>query len=91
MLVDTAHSQSGRRVSVPVLPTGVGLTALCTASERGAENRRPDRLFEDPIARVLTEVISSSPTTGGLRDGHPVGNRALVRDFVALRTRFFDD
>nr|AVR52587.1 SAM-dependent methyltransferase [Streptomyces sp. FXJ1.235] len=76
---------------MPGLPTGVGLTALCTASERGAENRRPDRLFEDPIARVLTEVISGSPRASGLPGGRPPGDRALVRDVVALRTRFFDD
>lgn len=76
---------------MPGLPTGVGLTALCTASERGAEIRRPDRLFDDPLAGVLTEVVGGPPRTRAPRDGSPAGDRALVADFVALRTRFFDD
>ncbi|MET8183945.1 SAM-dependent methyltransferase [Streptomyces sp. NPDC005336] len=76
---------------MPGLPTGVGLTALCTARERGAENHRPDRLFEDRVAQVLTEVLGAAPRTTGLPDGHPPKDRAFAVDFVALRTRFFDD
>ncbi|OIJ86735.1 hypothetical protein BIV24_25970 [Streptomyces colonosanans] len=76
---------------MPSLPTGVGLTALCTAREREAENRRPDRLFEDRTARVLTEVIDELPRPTGLPDGCSARSRAFMRDFVALRTRFFDE
>jgi methyltransferase (TIGR00027 family) len=91
MFVDTVYAQCGRRALVPGLPRGVGLTALCTAGEREAESRRPDRFFEDPLARVLTEVIGVTPRMRGPWDGRSVRDPSAVRDFVALRTRFFDD
>ncbi|WP_329172203.1 SAM-dependent methyltransferase [Streptomyces sp. NBC_01477] len=89
--MDTVHITSGREVPVPTLPAGVGLTALCTAGERGTESRRPDRLFEDRVAQLLTEVIGESPRTAGLPGGRLLRGRAFMRDVVALRTRFFDD
>ncbi|GGW41957.1 S-adenosyl-L-methionine-dependent methyltransferase [Streptomyces lucensis JCM 4490] len=91
MLVEATHPTRGRRAAVPGLPAGVGLTALCTARERGAENRRPDRLFEDRVAQTLTEVIDRSPRAAGRTEGPAVADRASMRDFVALRTRFFDE
>lgn len=84
LLVDTAHPEYGPDGLPAALPAGVGLTALRTARHRGAENRRPDRLFEDRVAQVLAEAL------GGPPEGRPVdGTR--VQDFVALRTRFFDE
>ncbi|MFE5597721.1 SAM-dependent methyltransferase [Streptomyces coelicoflavus] len=88
--MDALRSESGRRVRAGGLPRGVGLTALCTARERGAENRRPDRLFEDRVAQVLTEAVDAPPCTTS-PDGRLLGDGACLRDFVALRTRFFDD
>ncbi|MFD4759234.1 SAM-dependent methyltransferase [Streptomyces sp. NPDC058439] len=95
--MDRVQLESDWRVSVPGLPTGlglptgVGLTALCTAGERGAESRRPDRLFEDRGAQALMEVVGRTPRTPGPPDGRLPKSRALAVDFVALRTRFFDD
>nr|WP_239085237.1 SAM-dependent methyltransferase [Streptomyces halstedii] len=84
LLVDTAHPGYGPDGLPAALPAGVGLTALRTARHRGAENRRPDRLFEDRVAQALAEAL------GGPPEGRPVdGTR--VQDFVALRTRFFDE
>ncbi|MBZ6172055.1 MULTISPECIES: SAM-dependent methyltransferase [Streptomyces] len=81
-----------RRADVPGLPAGVGLTALSMAFERCAESRRPDRLFEDRFAVVLTEHVKGTLRMMGTPGGGVAGDTwAFLREFVALRTRFFDD
>lgn len=90
LLVDTAHPEYGPDGLPAALPAGVGLTALRTARHRGAENRRPDRLFEDRVAQALAEALGGPPGPAGLPEGRPV-DRTRVQDFVALRTRFFDE
>lgn len=65
----------------------VALTARLTAAQRANESRRPDRLFDDPLAdllagepgRALAEQMRSQ-MPGGVDDS-----------YLAVRTRFLDD
>ena len=71
----------------------VGWTAFGVAWARARESVRADRLFEDPLAgQFLAAVASHAPTEippvdGPEQDGFP----HLLADFIAIRTRFFDD
>ncbi|MFF8267158.1 SAM-dependent methyltransferase [Streptomyces sp. NPDC016562] len=73
--------------------TGAGLlAALCAARERSAESRRADRLFEDRIAHVATEMVGGPPRTPqGLGERVLAERSSAMGELVALRTRFFDD
>jgi methyltransferase (TIGR00027 family) len=63
----------------------VANTARWTAAIRACETERPDRLFEDPLARALAG-------DEGFRLLGPGGPQvADVGVYVAVRTRFFDD
>ncbi|MFD5731250.1 SAM-dependent methyltransferase [Streptomyces sioyaensis] len=69
---------------------GVGSTALVVAIARAAESDRPDRLFEDSLARRFLDAASVDQqaiwTTGqGELFAEAMG------DYFALRTRYFDD
>jgi O-methyltransferase involved in polyketide biosynthesis len=45
---------------------GVGMTAKMTAAGRALESRRPDRLFDDPLAQALAgEDGFRWPSPGG--------------------------
>jgi methyltransferase (TIGR00027 family) len=71
------------------LPTGVGLTALAVADARARESARSDRLFDDPFAQLFIDAAGAAfqpPTT---QDG--VDIRAMRAEYVAIRTRYFDD
>src|SRR5690606_22279728 len=73
---------------------GIGLTALLVADARASESERPDRLFDDPLARhFVTAATAASPTVErALRDDAPSeAVRQARHDSVAVRTRFFDD
>jgi len=75
----------------PSLPPGVGRTALGVARVRAAESRRPDRLFDDPLARAFV-AAAPDPVTG--REELDGAARDLVRwlaVYTAVRTRFYDD
>ena len=69
-------------------------TALLTAALRGAESRRPDRLYEDPYADLLSGETGPA-LLGEVRavTFPPDGVRSLpsTPDYNAIRTRFFDD
>jgi methyltransferase (TIGR00027 family) len=72
---------------MPELPDPLARTALWTASMRAREHDRPDRLFCDPLARVLAGdegLAIMRGFEGDVQDG--VEDPAL-----AVRTRFFDD
>jgi methyltransferase (TIGR00027 family) len=65
----------------------IGRTAFEVALLRAAEDRRPDRLFADPCARVFLEAA-------GITEEVPERKRdfaALMGPQVAVRTRFLDD
>lgn len=44
------------------VPDGVGWTAVFTAISRAAESRRPDRLFTDPFAEALADLLPPGDT-----------------------------
>lgn len=79
-----------------VIPQGVGWTALVVAAQRGAESRREDALFHDPLAEALRDLVGEGPGTDtpNLRtgaDGEPTPITRVMGDYLPLRTRWFDD
>ena len=78
----------------PNFPKGVGLTALGIAQIRAAESRRPDALFHDPLAAAFVAAAGDSLPWAGWRQQVTPGAEhrwAVFADYVAVRTRFFDD
>ncbi|OBK14036.1 SAM-dependent methyltransferase [Mycobacterium asiaticum] len=80
----------------------VGATALGAAEWRARENVRPDRLFTDPYAQVFLDAVAargipSSEFSEELMarlqqtDPHIVRGVRAQQDFVAARTKWFDD
>jgi methyltransferase (TIGR00027 family) len=76
------------------VPTGIGKTALGVAMVRAEENRRRDRLFDDPYAAAFLAAApgvfdreKDAAATGG--DMSSWG--AVFWTDAVLRTRFFDD
>ena len=65
---------------------GVSRTAVWLAGLRAIERGRADRLVDDHLAEVF---VSAAAAGGGVPDttGLPPG----AREFLAIRTRFFDD
>jgi methyltransferase (TIGR00027 family) len=63
---------------------GIGRTALWVAKMRAAEGARPDRLFDDRLAGAFV-AAAGLDTVGGL--ALPPG----ANEFLAIRTRFYDD
>jgi methyltransferase (TIGR00027 family) len=72
-------------------PTGVGTTAIGVAAMRAAETERPDRLFEDPLARAF--VSGAGWPRVGIGDIEPERRAGLIAlaAWVTARTRFLDD
>lgn len=60
---------------------GVSKTALWVASMRATEAARPDRLHSDPLASAFVAASGAGPL------GAPPG----AAEFLAIRTRFYDD
>ncbi len=75
-------------ISVPESRFGaVTKTARWTAAARARESRRPDRLFDDPLAALLAgdegaELLRHFHTSRAADEGNP---------FLSIRTRWFDD
>ena len=65
---------------------GVAATSLVVAAARAAEQRRPDRLFEDPFAELFLRAAGES-------SAHDRAQWFLrqLGDQPAVRTAFFDD
>jgi methyltransferase (TIGR00027 family) len=72
-------------------PTGVGTTAVGVAAMRAAETRRPDRLFEDPLAAAFV----AGAGWGRIEIEHVEPERRpgiiALAAWVSARTRFLDD
>lgn len=79
--------------------SGVGVTAVGVAWARAAESRRPDRLFDDPLAAVVVErgqrelavmfgVDEDDPTEKSPFDEQTT---SIMLEHIAVRTRYFDD
>lgn len=58
---------------------GVSRTALWTAAMRAVEAARPDRLHDDPLASAFVAGLELPPAPPG------------AAEFLAIRTRFYDD
>jgi methyltransferase (TIGR00027 family) len=71
----------------------VGWTAFGVAWTRARESVRADRLFDDPLAaEFIAAVAPYAPTEIPPIDGpEQDGFLHLLADFIAIRTRFFDD
>jgi methyltransferase (TIGR00027 family) len=71
----------------------VGWTAFGVAWTRARESVRADRLFDDPLAaEFVAAVAPHAPTEIPPIDGpEQDGFLHLLADFIAIRTRFFDD
>lgn len=65
-------------------PEGMAATGLAVAASRLQESRRPDRLFEDPLAETFLEAIPGDVPSAD--DEAP-----FARGYFALRTRWFDE
>jgi methyltransferase (TIGR00027 family) len=72
-------------------PTGVGTTAVGVAAMRAAETRRPDRLFEDPLAAAF--VAGAGWGRIEIEDVEPERRPGIITlaAWVSARTRFLDD
>lgn len=83
----------------PARLSGVGATALGVAWARAAESRRPDRLFDDPLATAVMERGQRELAESFGVDEHSRAARSLPEeqatnaflDYAAVRTRYFDD
>ncbi len=85
---------SGVRTQQPEAPaflSGIDRTAFGSVVLRAEESGRPDRLFNDPYARLFVDAAgvdwsrwSNAPATGW-------GLLELLADQVAVRTRFLDE
>lgn len=75
------------------LVADVGGTALFIAALRAAESARPDLLFgRDPLAEALVEGIDAETSRLWLdEDGAPIALSRGLHDYVAMRTRYFDE
>lgn len=77
---------------MPELPAGIGWTALLVARARANESRRPDRLFEDPLADAF--VKAGGAALAAAEQSLPAGDQQDVNrwreDSVAVRTSFLD-
>lgn len=76
--------------------TGPGVTALGLAAARAVESGRPDRLIDDPFARVLYEDADAGlPMPVTWPSGGPVSDTEALylhgSRYIGLRTRFYDD
>jgi methyltransferase (TIGR00027 family) len=79
--------------------SAVGLTALGVAWARAVESRRPDRLFDDPLAakvvqrahRELEETFGSGARGAGQSGPVDEETRRAFLQYAAVRTRYFDD
>jgi methyltransferase (TIGR00027 family) len=63
---------------------GISRTALWVAAMRASEGARPDRLFDD---RLAGEFVAAA----GLGTGDGMTIPPGASDFLAIRTRFYDD
>jgi methyltransferase (TIGR00027 family) len=76
------------------LPAGIGRTALGVAMIRALESQRPDRLFDDPYAKVFLAAapgVFDEQVRATTDDAGTTSLGAVLAANTALRTRFYDD
>jgi methyltransferase (TIGR00027 family) len=74
-----------RRITRVVTISGVGMMAKMTAAGRAPESRRPDRLFDDPLAQALAGEDGFRWMEEMRPPGAPAANPS-----IGPRTWFFD-
>ncbi|MBD2527592.1 class I SAM-dependent methyltransferase [Nostoc sp. FACHB-133] len=77
---------------VPKIKDEVCRTALIMATKRAIEADRPDHLFDDPLAAQLAGETGQAWREKWEQEDsdNPLGSTLRIQ-FVAVRTRFFDD
>ncbi|UXA18953.1 class I SAM-dependent methyltransferase [Mycobacterium sp. SMC-4] len=78
------------------LASSVGATATSVAATRAFASNGPDALIDDPYAAVLVEAVGLPHFVKVARgevdfDSDPLFGAQLMREQIAVRTRFFDD
>jgi methyltransferase (TIGR00027 family) len=78
------------------LASSVGATATSVASSRAFASRGPDALIDDPYAEMLVEAVGLphfiQVARGEIQfEADPLFGAQLMREQIAVRTRFFDD
>lgn len=80
------------------IPSGIGRTAMYMSLIRHRESGRPDALFRDPFAEVVTTRLAGTPELAELATGLGADIPSLARRldgaefaYFPVRTRFFDD
>jgi methyltransferase (TIGR00027 family) len=68
---------------------GVSKTAVWVAGMRVAEGRRPDRLFDDPLASAFL-AAAAGEGVGSVEDDLPTVDLRGADDLIAVRTASFD-
>ena len=78
---------------IPEIKNDVCRTAVVMAAKRAIESERADRLFKDPFAAQLVglETMQSLRDNWEKQDGKDPKSITLRIQFVAVRTKFFDD
>lgn len=78
---------------IPEIKNDVCRTAVVMAAKRAIESKRTDRLFDDPFAAQLvgSKEIQSLMDYWEKQDGKDPKSNTLRIQFVAVRTKFFDD
>jgi methyltransferase (TIGR00027 family) len=70
----------------------VSRTARLTAAARARESRRPDRLFDDPLAEALAGPEGFALMERLETAARPPGASTSAQNpYIAIRTRYFDD
>jgi methyltransferase (TIGR00027 family) len=78
----------------PVMPITdpISHTARLTAAARARESRRPDRLFDDPLAEALAGKDGFAQMDRLEAAARPAGSTGPSENpYIAIRTRFFDE
>lgn len=78
------------------LASSVGATATSVAATRAFASRGPDPLIDDPYAETLVEAVGIPHFIQVARgeisfDGDALFGARVMREQIAVRTRFFDD
>ncbi|HEU5472168.1 MAG TPA: SAM-dependent methyltransferase [Actinophytocola sp.] len=73
--------------------TNLSRTAIGVAFMRAVESRRPDRLFEDPLAEAFVVAAQAVLPDSDLIQSAAAAERTLAvfGPHIAVRTRFYDD
>ncbi|MGQ5637880.1 MULTISPECIES: SAM-dependent methyltransferase [unclassified Streptomyces] len=99
MQSETRHQPLGTEDELVALPRDVGWTGLMTAHMRAIESARPDRLFGDPLATAVVDLVRNAirtdpdaalPTGPDDDRGQLTETWYMLSTFLGVRTRYYD-